>query len=280
MTYLQHLEEQMSPSYSATTRSPYALVTGASQGLGKAFALELARRNFNVILVSLPGEGLNFVATQIEKLGQEAHIFETDLIEKENIVALAEWVNKHFDLSILINNAGCGGTLSFSDASIDYLDRIIQLNIKATSLLTHQLLPNLIAREQAYVLNVGSVAAYGPIGYKTVYPASKAFVHNFTRGLYQEFADSNVFFSVVNPGPMMTNADSASRLKKQGFFATMGLLPPERVAQIAVKQLFKRDTLIMLNWVNKLTWLFMKFFPIYIRLPLLTKAIKKEIKRA
>ncbi|MBK1441626.1 SDR family NAD(P)-dependent oxidoreductase [Parapedobacter sp. ISTM3] len=258
----------------------YALITGASQGLGKAFALELASRQINTILVSLPGEGLDFVASQVVALGQEAHCYETDLTQKDNIVALAAWVNERFALSILINNAGCGGTQRFQDVTVDYLDRIIQLNVKATSLLTHQLLPNLMKRDKAYVLNVGSVAAYSPIGYKTVYPASKAFVYSLTRGLYQEFADSNVFFSLVNPGPMMTNADSASRLQQQGFFATMGLLTPDQVAAISIRRLFKRDSLIMLNWVNKLTWMVMKFLPVYIRLPLLTNAIKKEINRA
>ncbi|SEL26347.1 SDR family NAD(P)-dependent oxidoreductase [Parapedobacter koreensis] len=258
----------------------YALITGASQGLGKAFALELARRQISTILVSLPGEGLDFVASQVEALGQEAHCYETDLTQKENIIALAAWVNEKFLLSIIINNAGCGGTQRFQDVSIDYLDRIIQLNVKATALLTHQLLPNLMKRDKAYVLNVGSVAAYSPIGYKTVYPASKAFVYSLTRGLYQEFADSNVFFSLVNPGPMMTNADSSARLQQQGFFATMGLLSPEEVAGISIRQLFKRDSLIMLNWVNRLTWMVMKFLPVYIRLPLLTNAIRKEINRA
>ncbi|MGK6351543.1 SDR family NAD(P)-dependent oxidoreductase [Parapedobacter sp. DT-150] len=257
----------------------YALITGASQGLGKAFALELANRQINTILVSLPGEGIDFIAAQVTALGVEAHCYETDLTSKENIVALAAWTNERFPLSILINNAGCGGTQSFQDVTVDYLDRIIQLNVKATSLLTHQLLPNLMKRDKAYVLNVGSVAAYSPIGYKTVYPASKAFVYSFTRGLYQEFADSNVFFSIVNPGPMMTNPDSSARLQQQGFFATMGLLTPEQVAAVSIKQLFKRDTLIMLNWVNKLTWAVMKFLPVYIRLPLLTNAIKKEINR-
>src|SRR5690606_4373447 len=106
----------------------YALITGASQGLGKAFALELARRQFNIILVSLPGEGLDFVAAQVAELGQEAHCYETDLTQKANIVALANWVSDQFPLSILINNAGCGGTQRFQDVDVDYLDRIIQLN--------------------------------------------------------------------------------------------------------------------------------------------------------
>lgn len=262
-----------------STNKRYALITGASRGLGKAFALELAKRQYHIILVSLEDEGLPFVANEISKLGQEAHIYETDLTQKDNILALASWVNRQFELHVLINNAGCGGTQSFQDVSVDYLDRIIQLNIRATSLLTHQVLPNLAKCDQAYVLNVGSVAAYSPIGYKTVYPASKAFVHNFTRGLYQEFANSNIFFSIVNPGPMMTNADSCKRLKQQGLFATMGLLPPEKVAEIAIRQLFKRNTWITLNWVNKLTWMVMKFLPVYIRLPLLTNAVKKEINR-
>ena len=258
----------------------YALVTGASQGLGRAFALELAKREIGVILVSLPGEGLDFVANQVKELGEEAHCYETDLTQKTNILALANWVNDRFPLSVLINNAGCGGTRRFQDVDVDYLDRIIQLNVKATALLTHQLLPNLMKSNEAYVLNVGSVAAYSPIGFKTVYPASKAFVHSLSRGLYQEFSESNVFFSVVNPGPMMTNPDSSARLQQQGFFAKLGLLTPEQVAAIAVRRLFKRDTLIMLNWVNKLTWMVMKFLPIYIRLPLLTRAMKKEVKRA
>lgn len=257
----------------------YALVTGASQGLGKAFAIELAKRQIDIILVSLPGEGLEFIATQIKKLGQDAHCYETDLTKKENIVALASWVNERFPVSVLINNAGCGGTRRFQDADIEYLDSIIQLNIKATALLTHQLLPNLMKSEQAYVLNVGSVAAYSPIGFKTVYPASKAFVNSLSRGLYQEFADSNVSFSVVNPGPMMTNDDSCTRLQQQGFFATMGLLTPEEIASKSIKRLFKRKPRIILNWANRLTWAAMRLVPTYIRVPMLTRAIKKEIER-
>src|SRR5690606_32304372 len=161
--------------------------------------------------------------------------------------ALASWANERFRLSGLINNAGRGGTQRFQDVDVDYHARNIQLNVKPTALLTHQLLPHLMKSDPAHVLNGGCVAVSSPNGFKTVYPASKAFVHSLSRGLYQEFADSNVFFSVVNPGPMMTNADSSARLQQQGFFATMGLLTPEEVAAISVKQLFKRDSLIMLN---------------------------------
>jgi short-subunit dehydrogenase len=121
------------------------------------------------------------------------------------------------------------------------------------------------------------MAAFSPMGFKTVYPASKAFIHHFSRGLYQELKSTNTFVSVVNPGPMKTNTDTSARIDKQGFLAQMGLLSPERVAQISIRQLFKKDAMIMLNWVNGVHWLLMKLIPIWLRLPLLTKVIEREV---
>jgi len=95
-------------------------------------------------------------------------------------------INADYPLFMLIDNAGIGGTESFADCGPDYLDRIIQLNVRATTLLTHQLLPNLRQASQAYILNVSSMAAFSPVGYKTIYPASKRYIHDFTRGLYEE----------------------------------------------------------------------------------------------
>lgn len=256
---------------------PYALVTGASQGLGKAFVYELANRHINVLLVGLPDEHLEKTTLHLRTLGCKADYFETDLTQKQNIENLAEWVNTKYNISILINNAGCGGTKDFMAADINYLDRIIQLNVMAPALLTRLLLPNLMKQEQAYVLNVSSMAAFSPIGYKTVYPASKSFVHRFTRGLHQEFANTNVFFSVVHPGPMKTNNEVSERIEKQGLFGKIGLLSPERVAEISIRQLFKKDSLIILNRANGIVWLLMFLIPIWIRLPLLTRGVKREL---
>lgn len=255
----------------------FAVITGASHGLGKAFARELAKRKINVILVSLPGEGLKELAEELTKEHIEAHYYETDLTDKTNLERAAAWINKQFEVFMLINNAGLGGTKKFTDADTEYLNRIIQLNVTTPSLLTSALLPNLMRAEQAYVLNVSSMAAFSPMGYKTVYPASKAFVHHFTRGLYEELRETNVFVSVVNPGPMKTNKDVTKRIERQGFFGRMGLLSPEKVAEISIRQLFKRDTMIMLNLSNGFNWLLLRFVPIWLRLPLLTRAIRREL---
>ncbi len=256
-------------------KESYAVITGASQGLGRSFAYELAKRKSNLILISLPNQNLSVLCTNLQnQFGIKVYFYETDLTNKNNVLELAKWINKNFNITMLINNAGTGGTKKFDEATANYIDNIIQLNVMATSLLTHQLLPNLQKQEKGYILNVSSLAAFSPIGYKTVYPASKAFVHSFSRGLYQELKDTNVFVSVVNPGPMKTNNEIIQRIENQGFFAKVTSLNPDKVASFCINQLEKRDTVIM---VNQLSWLLLKVIPIWIKLPLLTNKIKKEL---
>ncbi|TVQ14368.1 MAG: SDR family NAD(P)-dependent oxidoreductase [Bacteroidetes bacterium] len=256
-------------------KDQFAVITGASQGLGKAFANELAKRKFNVVLVSLPGQNLSQLSDWISReFKVQSFYYETDFSVDSNIRALANWLNENFNVSILINNAGIGGTKQFEEAHIDYIDTIIQVNIKATALLTHQLLPNLKRQPQSFVLNVSSIAAFSPVGYKTVYPASKAFVHSFSRGLYAELKNTNVFVSVVNPGAIATNKEITSRIERQGVIGKLTLLQPAKVANYCITRLLRRDTVIM---VNPLTWLLAALLPIWIKLPMMTQIIKREI---
>lgn len=258
------------------TKESYAVVTGASQGLGKAFAEKLAEKRINLILVSLPNQSLKELSLTLEeKYHIKSHCYEVDLSVNENVLKLTEWLNSSFNIHILINNAGLGGTKKFTEATSDYINTILQVNVTATSLITHQLLPNLLKQPKAYILNVSSMVAFSPIGFKTVYPASKSFIHSFSRGLHEELKDTNVFVSVVNPGAMKTNEDVCKRIEKQGFWGKLTLLNPDKVAARCIRQLFKKDSVIM---VNPISWLVMKILPIWIKLPLMTQAIKREIK--
>jgi len=95
----------------------FAVITGASQGLGKAFSIELARRKINLILVSLPNQNLPEWSAEIsEKFNIKSHYYETDLSVNENVLKLSEWINRNFCVNILINNAGMGGSKKFMDA--------------------------------------------------------------------------------------------------------------------------------------------------------------------
>ncbi|MFZ0490345.1 MAG: SDR family NAD(P)-dependent oxidoreductase [Salegentibacter sp.] len=257
----------------------YALITGASRGLGKAFAQELAQNNHHLILVSLPNEGLENVARELHKNGNEVLFFETDFCKKKNIAEFSKQINAQYNIDILINNAGFGGGMHFLEADGEYLDKIIQLNVRATSLLTHQLLPNLLRQKKAYVLNVSSLAAKSPIAYKTVYPASKAFVHNFTRSLQNEFSESPVSFSVLNPGPMKTNQDVSERFKKHGRMINLIFIPTEEVARVSIKQMFRKKKVIKLNWAHRFGWFLLHVVPESIRAAILSRSARKEVSK-
>lgn len=256
---------------------PSALITGASQGLGRAFAAELAKRKTNLILVSLPNENLASLAAQLADFQIIVHYFETDLSLRENVESLAQNINKNFQVNILINNAGRGGTRRFETAEPNYLDGVLQLNITATVLLTRLLLPNLRQQKQAHILNVSSMAAFSPIGYKTVYPASKAFIRHWSLGLREELRGDEVSVSVVYPGPMATNTDASQRIEKQGFKGKIGLVSPEEVARIALRRMFKGKATIIPGFMNKLTRLLMALLPNWLKIPLISRAIKKEL---
>jgi uncharacterized protein len=253
----------------------FTVITGASQGLGKAFATELAKQGKNLILISLPDQNLQQLSDELaERYHVKTAYYQTDLTCETNVRSLASWVNRNFNVNLLINNAGMGGTRKFRDVDVEYINRIIQVNVMATAVLTHQLLPNLMLQEQSYILNVSSLAAFSPVGNKTVYPATKAFVHSFTRGLYAELKDTNVFVSVVNPGAMNTNEEIKTRIKAQGILGRFSLSKPETVARKAISQLFRKDTVII---VNPVSWLILNLVPIWIKLPLMTRAVEREI---
>ncbi len=256
----------------------YALITGASRGIGKAMAYELASRKMNLLLVSLKGEGLTELCEKIrDKYGVDAQYFETDFYQYESVYDVANWVIPNFTLVILINNAGIGGTRAFESVSPEYIDTIIQVNIRATSMLTRLLLPELQKQEQGYILNVASMAAFSPFAFKTVYPASKAFVSSFSQGLQEELKDTNVFVSVIHPGPVKTNADVTARIEKQGILGRMGQVSPQKLANIAIEQLLNRNSLILPGILNKINWLLMALSPNALKLPILSRVVRKEI---
>lgn len=254
----------------------FAVVTGASQGLGKSFAEELAKENHNLILVSLSQEDLPNLCKELNrKYKVECHFFETDLSREENILEMTDWINSKFQIDILINNAGIGGSAYFEKVENEDLQKMIQLNVVATTLIIHELLPNLKAQKKAHILNISSLAGLSPIPYKTVYPASKAFIYSFSRGLHEELKNTSVSVSVVNPGPMKTNGDTTKRIKKQGVFTKIALRKPEEIARISIRQMKKGKSMIITNW---LSWLVLKIVPTWISLPILGKKFKHEIK--
>lgn len=256
---------------------PYALVTGASRGLGRAFATELARRGIHVLMTALPGENLeDFSRCLATRYGVRTDYLECDLSEMDAIARLTAWASA-YPLKILINNAGLGGTSPFAATHASVINDIILVNVRATALVTHELLGTLKQHTPAWVLNVSSMASFSPVGYKTVYPASKVFIQHFSRGLTEELRGTGVFVSVVHPGPMKTNADCTLRIERQGLVGRIALVSPEVLARKALTRLFNRETVIVIGWMNRFCRLVMKTVPAAIRLPLATRVVRREI---
>lgn len=256
----------------------YTLITGASMGLGKCLAEECAKRGQNLILTALPSEGISKTALELsEKYSIKAIGCETDLTNDENITSLTKWITANFNINFLINNAGIGGTNYFEKASSGYFQTIIKLNMSALVLLTHQLLPLLKRQDQSYVLNIASMAAFGPMAFKTIYPASKAFVSSFSRGLSSELSGTNVSVSVAHPGGMATNPDVSKRMEQYSKLVKATYLSPEETAKICLDQTFAKKTIIVPGLVNKFNRFAFKWFPEKMRLQILANGAIKEI---
>jgi len=256
----------------------YALITGACIGLGRAFSLELASRKCNLLLLALKDEGLSDFSEAIQRLYHvDVHYLEVDFTWSDALQKTALWI-KPFEIDMLINNAGIGGSDYFDKAAFTYIDAIIQINVRTVSLITHLLLPKLKKHDKAYVLNVGSMASFSPIAYKTVYPASKAFIYFFSRGLAEELKKERIQVCVFLPGPIKTNDEVSKRIDQQGYWVKAGLQTPEQLAAIAIRKLLKQRKVIIPGLINKINWVLIKLLPAAIRVPLVSNAVEHEIR--
>jgi short-subunit dehydrogenase len=259
-----------------TLKGSYAVVTGASRGLGRSMALNLASRGINTLLVSLPGENVESVSEKCREKGTVSFSFEADLTVKGELESVAAAI-KQYDISILVNNAGLGGTRSFLASDPAYLDTIIDLNVRAPVMLSRLLLPGMIKRGNSYILNVASMASFSPIGYKTVYPASKKFLQYFSVSLHEELRRRGVRVCVVHPMSMRTNSTVTRRIDSQGLLGQIGLLSPDRVAELTLRRMFRGRTFIVPGIWNGFNMLLLCLLPRWIKVPLLSRAFRREI---
>lgn len=256
----------------------YALITGASMGLGRAFAYEFASRGYNLLLVSLPNQDIESVADECRsRYGIECRTFELDLTSKVELMAFIEEVKSKYEVSVLVNNAGIGGSQSFSTVNYRYIENMLMLNIFAATTLTHQLLPILKRQHDGYILNISSMASLTPTGYKTVYPASKAYIRHLSIGLREELRGSGVHVSTAILGPMPTQADIIRRIETQGKFGKMLTIDPKDVACKCADGLFAKKGEITIGGFNQLTKIFLKFAPYKLIAKVMTKKVKNEI---
>ncbi len=244
-----------SSSVMKKTGENFALVTGASSGIGQAIAEELAMLKHNLILVALPGTGLEAVAQNLSQTYHiEVYTFCIDLTEPDAPFMLLEACErKEINLNVLVNNAGFGNLELFEKSNLDELLQMMALNNRALVSLTYLFIPLLKKAEQSFILNLGSLASVFKIPYKAVYSATKSFVYSFSAALRLELKPGNISVSCLCPGSTLTSARVRDILyRTSGKTNSIFTQSPQAVAQTAVKKLFKRQFRIVPGLHNRL----------------------------
>lgn len=233
----------------------YALITGASKGIGRSIALQLAKKGYPVLLVARSADELAALAAEIIATHNvQAFWLTTDLTENDAAEKVTHWcADNAYDVSVLVNNAGYGTWGNFDEADIEGQLSMINLNVNALVKLSHGFIPALKKHAQAYILNVGSTAAYQAVPTMTVYSATKAFVLSFSRALRYELKDSSVSVSCLSPGPTDTGFAHRAGLDALADLAAKFNMQPDEVAAIGIKGMFNKKAEIVPGFLNKIS---------------------------
>jgi len=185
---------------------PTALITGATGGLGRAFATALADRHYDLILTARSDAALEAFAKEL-RFSRQGRV--VTIPQDLSVAGAAEQLygqvsSQGLDVDLLVNNAGFGDYGAFADRDRQRLTAMVQVNITALMELTHLVLPPMRQRRRGTIINVSSIAAFQPLPYLAVYAATKAFVRHFSEALWAELKPLGIRVLAVCPGPTAT----------------------------------------------------------------------------
>jgi short-subunit dehydrogenase len=240
-------------SASTPKRDSWAIITGASGGLGLAFARELARRGHSLILAARSQPRLEAAAQALAVTGVSVRVVPLDLSQPDAPSRLVAQTDA-WDVvpEVLINNAGCGDWGRFLDRPLEPIDAMVRLNVSSLVQLSHHYGRRMRDRRHGYLLQVASTAAFQPVPSYAAYAATKAFVLSFSRALDYEARKHGISSTALCPGPTDTDFFRAAGQPLNAIFRAI-LLPPERVARQGIDAMFRRRAVHVPGLVNKLT---------------------------
>jgi short-subunit dehydrogenase len=233
------------------TGKGWAIVTGASGGMGAAFTKALAKRGYSVLAVARAAEPLARMADELRKDGGVVETLAVDLASAEGVNGVVQRAHALGDIELLVNNAGLSTSGHFLDQSADKEIQSIRVNVEALYTLTRKIVPAMVERQRGGILNIASIVAFQAIPYWTTYAATKAFVLAFGEGLAYELRNTGVRVVTVCPG-----------FTKTGLYADSGvpglagrLLPfatPEEVVRVALAAYDARRVVHIVGLTNRL----------------------------
>ena len=255
-------------------RGKWALVTGASAGIGVAIARELAMHSAKLILTARRTERLETLAAELKARGTEVRIIPADLNDPaapQQIYAATEGAGLTVD--ILVNNAGLGQYGAFHTNPMEQELSQVRVNCEAVVRLSRLFVPRMVERGRGWVLVVASTASFQPVPYISTYAATKAFDRFFALGLAAEVARFGVKVTALCPGPTDSEFFDVARTSA---FKKRGTQPAPDVAQLAVAALARGQRTILPNLSGRFTAFLVRFLPV----SLITYVVEKAARPA
>jgi len=229
----------------------WALVTGASSGIGMALARELAHRGYDLILLGRDAEHLAQLAQELARAHHTtAKVFAQDLSTPATVQAIrATLERENLPVSVVVNNAGYGIHGRFAETDLERELALIHLQIHAMLILTKTCLGGMLRRREGKILNVASVYAYAPVPLQSVYAACKSFLLSFSESLAAELEGTGVSVTVLCPGITATAFRTRAGMREKASWLSMDA---RTVASIACRGLFRKKPVVVPGVINHL----------------------------
>lgn len=258
----------------------HALITGASTGIGREFAHELAGRAQSLILVARREQELNKLRDELirNRADLTVHVHKTDLADLSQIDELVGWLDREkLSVDFLINNAGLGDLGDFATSEAQRNEEMLLVNAVALTSLTRKLLPGMITIKRGAILNVSSSAGFLPIPGFAVYAATKAYVTSFSEALRAELRGTGVTVCTLCPGPVRTEFNQvAERLgQSRDRSPEFVYVSVENVVRAGLRAIEREQALVIPGFIMKLGMFLVRITP----LPILRLAWRLSAKR-
>lgn len=250
----------MPPNPQTLTPNPQspatAFITGASSGIGAAFAHHLAARGYHLILVARRETPLSALAADLmQRHSIQATILPADLTRPPDVEHVAQHIAACPTLSILINNAGFATTAPFAALPLTRHLAMLQLHITTSLALTHAALPGMLARQRGTIITVSSIAAFIPSPGNVTYSATKAFLNTFTQALAAELAGTGIQVQALCPGYTATafhDTPDFAAFDRYTAAPRRLWMSPDAVVQASLNALQRGQRIVIPGWHNRL----------------------------
>ena len=231
----------------------YALITGATEGIGYELAKLFASDGYNLVIVARHIDELKNRAAEFSKQGVEVIAIAKDLFKREDAFALCEEVqSRNIQIDVLVNNAGQGVYGLFKDTELERELEIIDLNIASTVILTKHFATQMMARNYGKILNLASIASKTPGPWQSVYHATKAFVYSFSEAIRHEFKENNITVTALLPGATDTDFFNKADMQQSAMVQDKSSLSnPADVAKDGYEALMSGKDKIISGFKNK-----------------------------